>query len=289
MADIIDGHVHLWPFPARPGETPLDPPGTPFPRDLDGRAERLIEEMNRHAISRAIAVQSPWWADDDRYLLEVSELYAGRFTPVGCLPLMLRDADLASQARRIGRDGMQGLRVHLTGPDALAIFASRDLDPIYRALSDRGLPVLLLSRSAASHDLYHQVAAAFPDLRIVVEHMGFAVTPPFGGTTETAENFLRLVRHPNLFVKLAVHHQHSQTPYPWRDLHPLQHRFIAEFGAPRLFWGSNWPMRPDEVTFEERIEVLTRHFDFPTADDRAWVMGGTAARLWPEACRTAAP
>ncbi len=281
MARIVDGHVHLWPYPPRPGETPAQPPGFPFPDDLDGRAETLLAEMERHDIARAIVVQSPWWPHDDRYLLESAAAYPGKFTPVACLPLILREADPAAEAHRVGMNGMQGVRVHVTGPDAISILAGDSLDPIYRALSASGLPILMLSRDGRAHDLYAGVAERFPDLKIVVEHMGFTVTAPFGGTPETADNFMRLARLPNIHVKLAVHHQHTQEAYPWRDLHALQHCFIAEFGARRLLWGSNWPMRPDEVSFAERIEVLSKHFDFPTEDDRAWVMGGTAESLWP--------
>lgn len=288
MSRIVDAHVHLWPSPLRPGEVPLQPPGNPFPDHLDANAETLLAEMDRHGIARSIVVQSPWFAHDDRYLMEVADRWPDRFTNVACFPLALAEADLAHEAARVGQDGMQGVRVHVIGPDALAVFGGAGLDPLYRRLSDAGLPVLFLSRNALAHDRYGAIAEAFPDLKIVIEHMGFATTPPFGGTPESARNFMRLAARPNIFVKLAVHHQHSQTDYPWTDLHPLQHRFIAEFGANRLMWGSNWPMRPEEVTVDQRIEVMTRHFPFKSEDDRAWILGRTAESLWPQPALAAA-
>jgi predicted TIM-barrel fold metal-dependent hydrolase len=176
---------------------------------------------------------------------------------------------------------MQGVRVHVTGSGSIPILAGDALDPLYRRLSDAGLPILLLSRNVQAHDHYGRIADRFPDLKMVIEHMGFATTPPFGGTPESADNFMRLASRPGIVVKLAVHHQHTQGPYPWADLHPLQHRFIAEFGAERLMWGSNWPMKPEEVTFPQRIEVMSKHFPFANDHDRDWIMGRTAERLWP--------
>lgn len=274
---IVDGHVHLWPKP-RPGYHPVDVPGFAFPREVDGAAETLVREMDAHGVDRAVVVQSPWWAHDDRYLIEATERYPGRLSVLACLPMWLRDADPSHEAGRIGRDGMTGVRLHVTGPDALEIFAGDRFDALYRRLSDAGFPILFLSRDARAYPLYAKVAAAFPGLRIVVEHMGFATTPPFGGTDETRASFLALAARPNVHVKLAVHHQHSVEDYPWRDVFPWQGRIIGEFGASRCFWGSNWPMR--EPAYAERLETVSRHFPFVSEDDRAWVLGRTAASLW---------
>jgi L-fuconolactonase len=283
MHAIIDGHVHIWPEP-RPGYEGRDVPGFPFPSDLAGHAEALIAELDAHGVAHAIAVQSPWWVHDNRYLIEARDRYPDRITAVACLPLMLAGADLDRECRHVGYDRMAGLRVHVSGPGSLDIFASDALDPIYRGLADRGLPLLVLSRQHAAHDLYGRVARNFPGMAVVVDHLGYA-TAPFGGTPATKENFLRLSEHANIHVKLALHHQHSVETYPWTDLHPFQRRILDAFGPERAFWGSNWPMKPDDVSYTQRIEVLSCNFPFRDAGEREWVMGRTAARLWPSAAR----
>jgi predicted TIM-barrel fold metal-dependent hydrolase len=275
---IVDGHVHLWPEP-RAGYVPVDAPNFAFPREIDGSAETLVRHMDAHGVSRAIVVQSPWWSHDDRYLIEAVERFPGRFSVTSCFPMYLKDADPAHEAVRVGRDGMAGTRLHVIGPDALEIFAGDRFEPLYRRLSEAGLPVLFLSRDPGAYPVYARIAAAFPDLRIVVEHMGFATTPPFGGTDETRATFLGLAQRPNIHVKLAVHHQHSEQDYPWADVFPWQQRIIGAFGAERCFWGSNWPMR--EPAYTERLETVSRHFPFKSEADRAWVLGKTAERLWP--------
>jgi predicted TIM-barrel fold metal-dependent hydrolase len=196
--------------------------------------------------------------------------------------LILAEADLSAESEKVGHDGFAGLRVHVSGSGSLDLFATDALDPIYRRLADRNLPLLLLSRQHQAHDLYHRVAGKFPSLPIVIDHLGHATTP-FGGTQATQDNFLRLAQHRNMNVKLALHHQHSAEAYPWRDLHAFQRRILDAFGPERAFWGSNWPMKPEQVTYTQRIETLARHFPFRDVSEREWVMGRTAARLWPSA------
>jgi len=277
MGRIIDGHVHLWNAP-RPGYTAVDLPHFPFPAEVDGTAETLISQMDAHGVARAIVVQSPWWRHDDRYLLEVAERWPERLTPVGCLPFFIAETDVDAAVARVGRDGMHGVRMHVSGPNAVEAVTTR-FDPIFRRLSEAGLPVLFLSRDRRALPAYGTICARFPELRVVIDHFGYCTTEPFGGGRAEQDALMRLARHPNAFVKLAIHHQHSREAYPWADLIPLQARLIAEFGARRLLWGSNWPMR--EPTYAQRLEVLSRHFPFSSAEDRDWVLGRTSETLWP--------
>jgi L-fuconolactonase len=281
MSRIIDAHVHLWP-PRKPGDRVHAWPGViEEPPELDARAETLIVQMDAHEVRRAIVVQTPWRYDDDSYLSEVIARFPGRFTGVGSFPMFLREADVAHEAARLGHNGLEGVRLHVAGPDALQIFAGAALDPLYRRASETALPVLFLTRNYAAFPLYGRVAEAWPDLRMVVEHMGH-VTANFGGGPADEDALMALSAHANVYVKLGIHHQHSQGAYPWTDLHRIQRRFLDMFGADRLLWGSNWPMRLPAPSYQERLETLTRHFPFASEEERDQVMGRTAEALWPE-------
>jgi predicted TIM-barrel fold metal-dependent hydrolase len=284
LARIIDAHVHLWNAPRR-GYVAVDLPHFPFPAEVDGTAETLLAQMDANGVARAIVVQSPWWRHDDRYLMEVAGKWPERLTPVGCLPFVVAQTDVDETVARIGRDGMQGLRIHVSGPNALKTILGAPFRSIFSRLSEAGLPVLLLSANPDAFEAYAEVCGAFPELKVVIEHMGYAITPPLGGGPEAQDAVMRLARFEQVRVKLAIHHQHSQAPYPWSDLIPLQQRFMAEFGASRLMWGSNWPMR--EPTYAQRLETLSRHFPFRSADDRDWILGRTAETLWPQSVAAA--
>jgi predicted TIM-barrel fold metal-dependent hydrolase len=285
---VIDGHVHLWPS-GRPGFHARDVADLPFPAELDGSVEALLQQMNAHGVERAICVQSPWWRHDDRYLIEAAERYPERFTAVGCLPLLLREADIVAEADNIGRDGLQGVRIQVTGPGAVEIALSHQLDPLLRRACDAGLPVLLLSRDHRAYESYARIASAFDSLPLVIEHFGH-VSASFGGDERSLARLLSLARHPNVHVKLAIHHQHSREPFPWRDVFPLQTRLIEEFGSERLLWGSNWPMKLPSPDYGQRLAAVRDHFPFRSELDLARILGGTAAKLWPpRSTRSMAP
>jgi L-fuconolactonase len=269
----------MWPE-HKDGDRIAEPDGFPLPRELDARVEMLIARMDAHGVSRAIVVQTPWHHHDDAYVLEQAQHFPGRLTPVASFPLMLQEADIAHEAGRLGKGGLSGVRLHVVGPNSLAIFQSDAIDPLYARAAETGAPVLFLTRNYMAFETYDRVAAAFPAMRMVIEHMGH-VTAPFGGAAADLDALMRLSRRPNIHVKLGLHHQHSLEDYPWADLVPLQRRFIAEFGPQRLMWGSNWPMRLPDPTYTERLEVMSRHFPFSSDEERDWIMGGTAESLWP--------
>jgi predicted TIM-barrel fold metal-dependent hydrolase len=284
MHHIVDGHVHLWTKP-RPGWQGRDVPGFPFPAHVDGSVEALFVEMEAHGVVHAIAVESPWWVHDGRYLIEAQQRFPNRITAVGCTHLHLAEVDLDAEAGKIGHNGLHGLRVHVSGPGALDILAADKLDGVCRRLADLDLPLLLLSRQFGAHELFGRVARRFPSLPVVLEHLGFA-TPPFGATPAVQDAFLGLSANRNMHVKLALHHQHSAEAYPWADVHAFQRRVIDAFGPQRCFWGSNWPMKPEEVNYTQRIETVSRHFPFRDATEKEWIMGRTATGLWPSAAKT---
>jgi predicted TIM-barrel fold metal-dependent hydrolase len=48
-----------------------------------------------------------------------------------------------------------------------------------------------------------------------------------------------------------------------------------------VMWGSNYPNTHDR-SYPELVEFARRALDFLSGEDRDWVFGGSALRLWPE-------
>src|SRR5689334_7208756 len=122
MTRTIDAHVHMWP-PRRADTVVHAWPGVAEPDDLDARAEALIAQMDAHGVDRAVVVQTPWRFDGDAYLREAQARFPERLSLVGSFPLWLSEADIAYEAGRLGEGRLEGVRLHITGPDALELFA----------------------------------------------------------------------------------------------------------------------------------------------------------------------
>jgi predicted TIM-barrel fold metal-dependent hydrolase len=73
----------------------------------------------------------------------------------------------------------------------------------------------------------------------------------------------------------------SQQQYPFADVHWMARRIVDAFGADRCMYGSNFPTAQynPKVDYRQAVRLFAEALDL-TDDERAWVLGGTAAKLW---------
>ena len=274
-APVFDAHVHIWSadrqrYPMVPGrERPMAP---------DGSAEALIGEMDAAGAGAALLVQTPWLGEDNRYLVDAARRFPGRFVSLGWLedPLAADAPDRLQ--RQYLEDGCRGVRLHLTDAAVNAGVLQGRADPLLRAAAHLAVPVQFLNRPP-THPTVLAVARRFPDLALVVDHLGHPdpeEAPDYAGMTP----FFALAEHPRVFVKVSNHVLHSRRPYPWEDLHAFQWRVLERFGPRRLMWGSNWPMQLPRPDYRERLTAVGDHLPGLSAADREWILGGTARTLW---------
>jgi predicted TIM-barrel fold metal-dependent hydrolase len=121
------------------------------------------------------------------------------------------------------------------------------------------------------------VLERFPQVRIVLDHMARPVLgdgPPYAA----ASGLFSLARYRNLHLKLSTHNVRESrggkaTPESFFG------RVVAEFGAPRIAWGSNYPA--SEGTLEGILaEARSALAALPSAD-RDWIFFRTAQSLYP--------
>ena len=67
--------------------------------------------------------------------------------------------------------------------------------------------------------------------------------------------------------------------YPMREVHPVIETCVRRIGARRLIWGTDMPMVMRFWTYRQNVDFIGRYCDFLSDDDRAAILGGTAARL----------
>jgi predicted TIM-barrel fold metal-dependent hydrolase len=271
---IFDAHVHVWPAD-RTRYPPLDLPGSPLP-PFDGSVERLLALMDGESVERALLVQTPWYGEDNRYLIESMRAYPDRFIGMGHLP---DPCDTAAPDKLSAQteNGMRGVRLHLLQPPAIAAAHEGRLDPLLDRARELAVPVQLLYRDPAIHRLVGALAARHPDLDLVVDHLGHAGPDADAGW----EDLLALGRRQGVYLKVSLHYRLSREPFPHLDLHPLQRRVVAAFTPRRLMWGSNFPMHLEDADYARRLAVVSEHLPFLSGDDREWILWRTASSLWP--------
>ncbi|MCL4465164.1 MAG: amidohydrolase family protein [Chloroflexi bacterium] len=281
MAPIFDTHVHIYDrslYPFRPG----------FARPDGERADAatLVGEMDAAGVDAALLVQTPWYGEDNRYLLESMRRFPGRFAAIGYLVDPLAPDAPVRLERQYHEDGFRGVRFHLA--DDLRGFVDDQriiegllagaADPLLRQARELGVPVQFLNRVSNQHAIV-AVADRHPDLTIVVDHLGHPLVAEAPNFPSSCHLFA-LAERPNVYVKMSNQVLSSRQPYPWRDLHDYQKRLVDLFGPRRLMWGTNWPLDTPQLTYAARLAAVRDELPFLSEEDKIQILGRTAFSLW---------
>ncbi len=144
--------------------------------------------------------------------------------------------------------------------------ARKLLYPIFEAARELGIPVIIHTgeQPYAMPATVDFVAGAFPDVNIIIAHLGTQ------GEMLTIEALLVAERHPNVYLETS-----------WAMPHMLIEA-VHEAGAERLIFGSNCPPLEPTQQIMNVEEAMT--FDPPigmgaSVEDTRKVLGGNLARL----------
>jgi len=144
--------------------------------------------------------------------------------------------------------------------------AKKMLYPIFEVARELNIPVIIHSgeQPYALPSTVDFVAGAFPDVNIIIAHLGTQ------GEMFTIEALLVAERHPNIYLETS-----------WAMPHMLIEA-IHEAGPDRLIFGSNCPPLEPTQQIMNVEEAMT--FDPPigmgaTVEDTRKVLGGNLARL----------
>ncbi|MCE9631905.1 MAG: amidohydrolase [Planctomycetia bacterium] len=249
VAPIIDTHVHFY--------DPTRPEGVPWPaktddvlyrRVLPDEWERLVAPLGP---AGAIVVEASPWVEDNQWLLDLAERHTARLPEmpgvvgvVGNLPL--EDASAATLIDRFAKHRLfRGIRVN--GDKLLAGLDDAGYRSHVARLVDHGLALDI--NGGRTFAAAAAVAARFPPLRIVLDHMGNTRISRDGPLPEWCAAVERVARLPNVFMKasgLVESAAHSmkpaQAPRDPAFYEPWLAAVWKAFGYERVMYGSNWPV-----------------------------------------------
>ena len=270
---IVDTQVHLWrgDSPERPW--PKDRPNERAQRSEPCHAEEILGLMDGAGVDRAVIVPPIWAGDDNKAAIEWCERYPNRLAIMGRFDLW--DPDRERLERWLDQPGMLGIRMSYPrerGPEWL-----QDVDTFawfWSAAQRLGMPLMLLAQGAKP---IQAIAERYPDLRLIVDHLGLHIIGAANPDQDPFEDFddlLALGRYPNVYAKMSCLPTYSRTPYPHPDLTAHLEQVVGEFGPERLMWGSD-ATRLRNATYAQCLEHIST-LPFLDDDARTWIVGRTA-------------
>ena len=112
------------------------------------------------------------------------------------------------------------------------------------------------------------IAAAHPELRIAIDHLG---GPPFDGWDEALEKAAQI---PRLCCKLSGLMRLAPSPRPY-----VRHA-LSLFGPHRLMFGSAWPESLPEYSWKENLAAFTQAIGAQPIELREELLGAVAGRFY---------
>ncbi|WP_250503921.1 amidohydrolase family protein [Caballeronia sp. AZ7_KS35] len=277
--NIIDIHPHIISDDEkRYPPAPLFGKRSDWSQERPNTVEALIEAMDEAGVAKAAVVHSSTtYGFDNSYVVDGCNQYKDRLIAVGSVD-MLAD-DVQTVIRNWADQGLAGLRIFTGG-------STKDFDPseldnprsfrAWEMLAELKLPMCIQTGPVGLPQV-RMLAEKFPNVNIILDHLARPDVldgPPYAN----AAGLFALRDLPNVYMKLTPRifgdvkkeKASAETFFP---------RVVEAFGAQRLAWGSNFPTSTG--TLSEILATAQQGLACLSDEDRAWVFGKTAQKLYP--------
>lgn len=288
----IDAHLHV--FAKESAEFPREATGL-APAEREETVEKFLLHMDQHAIDQAMLVQIGGTAlEEHAYLQHCIDAYPDRFLGIGLVPPDCPEPEAHMDALA-EKGGIVGFRLGTLGgprdPFAPIDVCEFKSYRIWRHAAARDYVLWLYLQAADAH-LAAYMVDAFPQVRVVLNHLGicpgqgkFSVdewgrpkieTVPYNPAFHTT---WRLTRYENVAVLLSGQYAFSKEEFPYRDLAGWHRNLLRYFGSERLMWATDAPWIYEEPGYGKYVTIIDELLPDISVREREDIMGGTARRL----------
>ena len=268
---IIDTHTHV--VSSDKVRHPLDPGARGWSIEVSNDVEDLIAEMDAAGVECATLVQpNGTYGLDNSYQCDSAQQYAPRTVSVGILDPAAHDA-ADKLSFWVNERGMLGVRLQSQAePDDPLC------DPLWERAAALGIPISIGGGGQPDKvDGMRNVGARHPNVLFAPDH--FAGWSGAGDKEAMTLALEELARLPNAHLRIS-----STSLGPYADLTPpeqeLFRRVIEAFTPQRVMWGSNFPSTR-EGGYIGQVQLGQTALPWLSDEDRKWIMGETAHKLWP--------
>lgn len=276
MPAIVDAHQHFWDL-SRFSQDWLDIPAhAPIRRSF--LPDDLAGDLAACGVGRSVFVQTKHDVAENAWALGLADRHDWIAGVVGWVDLTA--ADCAQQ--------LAGFRRHRKAVGIRHVVQDESVDFLARPDVRRGLGVLAAARCPYDLLLFPpqlrsaiDVAAALPDLPLVLDHLAKPALRTRRGLAQWETDLRALADRPNVVAKLSG----LVTEADWAlwtvdDLRECVAIALDAFGPRRLMFGSDWPVCQLASGYHRWFATIGDLITPLTADERARILGGTAIAFY---------
>ncbi|MET0323971.1 MAG: amidohydrolase family protein [Ilumatobacteraceae bacterium] len=268
--------------------------------------ESMLQSLDTIGANAAVLypLEDAEWAD------ELAALYPERFATVVNLGrgdrqgLKIDSPELEQDILSARSRGLVGVRVMINpqiAPEAAEVFLSGAFDRALALCEQLEMPLFIFGSGRL--DAIERTARAFPELQLVIDHMGLPQPPyeqPDSPWSKAVPELVSLSAFPNVAIKMCCPTVFSDEAYPFSDVWPHVERIIDAYGVDRVAWASDIGRFRGRIGWNIRLPVAADG-DYPgkhthmdslafflynehlSPSEKAAVLGGTARKIlnWP--------
>jgi L-fuconolactonase len=273
---MIDAHVHFWDMHRKDDILIVRREPSLARQAMPDDLRPLMENAG---VTGAVAIQSAPDSGETDHLIDVSANIAEVRGVVGWVDLSAGDVRECVRALA-ARPKIVGVRAMLNRVDPVDWLAEDRIRPGLAALVEAGLSLDVIARAEHATAIA-AVAAAFPDLRIVVDH---GASAPLRRTDrrDWTDAIERIAAFPSVSTKFSGLAEEAPENWEAEMLEPAFRHLLACFGPARIMWASNWPvinLRGGYARWASASRTLLDRAALPIPD-RLALEGGNARRIY---------
>jgi predicted TIM-barrel fold metal-dependent hydrolase len=271
-APVVNAAEHAW--VVRDPRFPINPDLATCPKNLpkyDYSGEWILSEMQTYNVDHVAISHVCYYGRDNSYPAYCIKTWPGKFSGYGLLVGYRlhspADKENASRLERlIKEDGLVGLRLSPIYDKDVVWFNDPICYPLWKKAEELNATFNIF---LAPHQVSQvaDMAQRFPGVNIVIDHIAMIdITAP---DSDGFGPLLNLERFPNVYVRTSLHNPSKTKQMPYRDVWPFLRRLYDRYGPKRLVYANFF-----ETT------IMRDLIPFFTAEDKEWIMGRTAYRLY---------
>lgn len=268
--------------------------------DMSSPPEYIVTQMDYAGVDRAVIQHDRVYGRMDDYLGECVPKYPDRLVALAQVDEWVggRRDQLDRLTRQVQELGFSGLYFSTGGffhDDFKTGVNSPSLEPLWDLVAELGIPIHWYATNNRRPRLARYIeeirdftrwARAHPHIPSVLTHglenlrIDMAAPDRFSVPREIIE----LVQLPNWHIELMLHKMSWDSEFPPYnpELCHVVRTLVREVGAEKLLWGSDMPSCEQVVTYRQSRVLWETQCDFLSDEQRAGVLGGNLARLYPD-------
>lgn len=270
---FIDAHVHVW-----TPDVAHYPLATGYKKEDMKPASFTPEELFKHSqpagVDRINLIQMSFYGFDNRYMLDMMAMYPEVFVGTAVIdPLAGEPERLMGE---LAKKKVRAFRIH---PALSKQPAERWLQPEgYAKMFDAGArnnqAMSCLINPDALPEL-DRMCRRFPETPVIIDHL-CRIGADGMIRDRDVDALCAMAQHKKVLVKVGAFYALGKKKPPYTDLAPMIQKVVKAFGPRRCMWESDCPFQVVDHKYQESVDLVRKHLDFLSDEDRDWLLRRTA-------------